>query len=66
MENTTNKIKENEELLKEVEEKAKKNLRGIIRENQVGYKGYLIKEMKSIFKEMQIEWEPDNDSISID
>lgn len=53
-------------LYKEIEETAKANLKGIISEKQLGYKGMLYKEIKMLFKEKGIDWEPEDDSVSID
>lgn len=54
------------ELFKEVEEKARKNLIGIISLNKLGYTKQLHLEMKRIFNEMGIEWNPKDYSTSID
>ena len=54
------------ELLKEVKEKAKKNLVGVISPNKLGYSKQLHLEMKKIFNEMGMEWNPTDYSTSID
>ena len=54
------------ELLKEVKEKAKKNLVGVISPNKLGYSKQLHLEMKKIFNEMGMKWNPTDYSTSID
>lgn len=55
-----------EKLMSEIKRKAKENLRGIIYEEQLGYEGYLVEEMKKLFKEIGIDWKLDNNNVSID
>lgn len=66
MANDANTDKIDEKLMNEIERKAKENLRGIIHEEQLGYKGYLVGEMKKLFKEIGIDWVLDDNSVSID
>lgn len=66
MRNYTSIDKIDEKLLSKIEKKAKENLKGIIYEEQLGYKGYLIEEMKRLFKGIGIDWKLDDNSISID
>lgn len=55
-----------ESLEKIVENQARKHLQGFILENQIGYKGLLIEEMKKIYNEKGINWDPDDNSILTD
>lgn len=66
MMNSANPDKIDEKLMSEIKRKAKENLRGIIYEEQLGYEGYLIEEMKKLFKEIGIDWKLDDNSVSID
>lgn len=66
MANDANTDKIDEKLMNEIERKAKENLRGIIHEEQLWYKGYLVGEMKKLFKEIGIDWVLDDNSVSID
>ena len=61
---STNEI--DEKLMSEIKRKAKENLRGIIYEEQLGYEGYLVEEMKKLFKEIGIDWKLDKNNVSID
>lgn len=55
-----------EELVREATEQAKKNLEGIIKPEQLGYKGFLEEEMKKILKEKGVEWHKENKGVSTD
>lgn len=55
-----------EELIKAATEQAKKKLEGIIKSEQLGYKGFLEEEIKKILKEKGVEWQSPNKGTSID
>ena len=50
-------MKNIEKEIKEARIEAKNNLLGFITEEQIGYAGYLKKEMKKILKEKGIDWQ---------
>ena len=64
MENYKN--KEIDNLVKEAEAMAKERLKGFVNENQIGYRGCLVKEMKEILNEKGIDWKPDYGEVSED
>ena len=62
-------MENNIDIEKEIEKaktEAKKRLKGFINENQLGYNGLLASQMKEILREKGIEWEPKDESISVD
>ena len=62
MENNINIEKE----IEMAEAEAKKRLKGFINEKQLGYNGLLASQMKEILEEKGIEWEPKDESVSVD
>ncbi|MBQ7576755.1 MAG: hypothetical protein IJT21_00650 [Synergistaceae bacterium] len=52
-----------EEEIEEARIEAKNNLRGIITEEQIGYGGYLKKEMQKILREKGIDWQKEEEEI---
>ncbi len=57
---------EDKDAIKDAEQEARKMLEGILNENQVSYKYFLYKEMKKILAKQGIDWEPENNGVSVD